>query len=221
MRPTASTSRSLIRHAVGLLTAVALVVAVAAPVAAAGNSTPGVTVTAANPAGSRIGSDLDLSLSAHTELSTAADPSCRPQDANMECWGSLVLRIPKFGDLAVGNFEVHRVAVGDIACGDEGGEDDGCGDHEMSAMGVVAGPMLAQVNGVAYVKWPGNTGLAVGTKLQLKFTLSDNGTGSYVDTVVVQVNLFVPGPDKPLLYRSAPELIRQVTIRFVDDDPAP
>jgi hypothetical protein len=221
MGPTVSTSTGLIRHVVGLIAAVALVLAFAAPVAAAGDSTPGVTVTAVNPAGSRVGSDLNISLSAHTELSTTADPSCRPQDRTLVCWGSLLLRIPKFGDLAVGNFEVHRVAVGDISCGDEGGEDDGCGDHEMSAMGVVTGPVLAQVNGVAYVKWPGNTGLAVGTKLQLKFTLTDNGTASYVDTVVVQVNLFVAGPDKPLLYQSGPELIRQVTIRFVDDDPAP
>lgn len=221
MRPTAFASNSQVRRIVGLLAAVALVIEFTPPVAAAGTSTPGVTVTAVNPAGSKGGSDLTLSLTAHTELGTAADPSCRPQDATLECWGSLFLVIPERANLAVGNLEVHRVAVGDISCGDEGGEDDGCGDHEMGTMGVVAGPELAQVNGVAYVKWPGDTGLATGTKLQVKFTLFDSGTAPYVDQVVVQVNVFVEGPNKPLLYQSAPEAIRQIQIHFVDDDPAP
>lgn len=188
---------------------------VAPSVLAAGDSTSGVTVKAVNPATSRSGSDLELSLTAHTEVSSVLDPSCRPQDANIECWGSLLLRIPKFGDLSVGNFEVHRVAVGDISCGGDHG-DDGCGDHEVARAATTAEPVLAQVNGVAYVKWSGNSGLAVGTKVQVKLTLTDNGSAPYADQVVVQVNLFVEGPDKPLLYQSGPEAVKQVQIRFVD-----
>jgi hypothetical protein len=201
------------------LLAVAGAVSVAAPAyAASGASTPGVTVTATNPAGPKEGSDLKLSLTAHTDPSTVTDPSCRPQDKTLECSGSLVLRIPALGDLAVGDFVVHRLAVGDIACGDEGGEEDGCGDHAMSVTTpVVPEPVLVQVNGVGVVKWPGNTGLTVGTKLQLKFTLTDNGRAKYQDSVVVEVRLFVEGSDKPLLYRSPLETIQQVQIHYVDD----
>lgn len=208
----------------GALAAALAVVPIAAftsPAAAAGDSTPGVTVTAMNPAGSRQGSDMQLSLTAHTGPSTVPDPSCRPQDMTLECWGSLVLRLPKFGDLSVGDFQVHRVAVGNISCGDMGGEEDGCGDHEMLAEAApgTGEPVLAQVNGVGFVKWSGNTGLAVGTKLQLKFTLTDNGSANYVDQVVVQVNRFVEGPDKPLLYQSGPETVCQVQIHYDVDTP--
>lgn len=204
---------------VALLGVLPMVVASAAPAYAAGESTPAVTVTAVNPASAKLGSDLDLTLTAHTGPSTAEDPSCRPQDMTLECWGSLVLRIPKFGDLALSSFEVHRVAVGDISCGGhDGGEDDGCGDHETSVTALVAGePVRAQVNGVARVAWPGNTGLPVGTKVQVQFTFTDNGPRQYGDQVVFAVNLFVEGPDKPLLYRSGIETIKQVQIHHVDD----
>ena len=206
---------------IALLAGAALALTFTASASAAGGvSTPGVNVMASNPSSSTAGSDLAITLTAHTGLSTVPNPSCRPQDMTLECWGSLVLRIPKFGDLSVGDFQVHRVAVGDIACGDEGSEDDGCGDHEAGGMAVgVEPPVQAQVNGVAVVKWSGNTGLPVGTKVQLKFTLTDNGRDLYQDQVVVQVNLFTEGPDKPLLYRSGPETIRQVSIQFVDDRP--
>ena len=208
---------SSFRRALAVLASATLsAVVIAAPVAAAGDSTPGVNIKAMNPAVSRLGSDLELSLTAHSELSTVTDPSCRPQDATIECWGSLMMRIPSFGDLAVGDFDVHRVAVGDISCGDEGGHDD-CGDHDAGISTESAEPLRAQVNGVAFVKWPGNTGLAVGTKLQVKLTFTDNGSAPYVDVVVVQVNLFVEGPTKPLLYLSQPETIRQVQIRVVDE----
>jgi hypothetical protein len=169
-------------------------------------------VTAMDPSGSRAGSDLSLSLTAHTEPSAVTSPSCRPEDLTLECWGSLVLRIPKFGDLGVGGFEVHRVAVGDISCDDEGGDDGGCGDRALAAAVAAGEPVQAQVNGVGFVRWPGNSGLPVGTKLQLRFTLTDNGRAAYEDQVVVQVNRFVEGPVKPLLYQSAPETIRQVQI---------
>ncbi len=217
MRSRGLTSVSAGARLVALLAAVPLAAAFAAPASAAGDSTPDVTVTAMNPAGSRAGGDLTLALTAHTERSTVANPSCRPEDLTLQCWGSLVLRIPEYGDLGVGNFQVHRVAVGDISCGgDEGGEDGGCGDHGMEAAAVAGGPVQAQVNGVGFVKWPGNTGLPVGAKLQLKFTLTDNGAAAYHDQLVVQVNRFVEGPDKPLLYESAPEIIRQVQIHQVD-----
>lgn len=199
---------------VGALTVVPFA-GLATPAAAAGDSTPGVTVTAINPAGARLGSDLQLALTAHTEWSSSPDASCRPQDMTLECWGSLMLRLPRFGDLAVGGFEVHRVAVGDISCGDMG--DDGCADGQVQATPATGGPVQAQVNGVAFVKWPGNTGLVVGAKLQIKLTLTDNGVASYGDEVVVQINRFVEGSNKPLLYQSGVETVKQVQIHY--DDP--
>lgn len=209
------------RRVASLATAAALVVAAlttgpfnafTAPAAAAGGSTPGVIVTATNPSGPQLGSDLKLALTAHSESSTLPDASCRPEDMTLKCWGSLVLRVPKFGDLAVGDFEVHRVSVGATGC------DDGCEDGGMLAIPATGAPVNAQVNGVGFVKWSGNSGLAVGTKVQVKLTLTDNGSAPYTDQVVVQINRFVEGPDKPLLYRSGLETIRQVVIRYVDTD---
>jgi hypothetical protein len=198
----------------GALAAAALVAGpfagLAAPATAAGGSTPGVTVTATNPSETQLGSDMKLALTAHSEPSTVTDPSCRPEDTTLQCWGSLVLRLPKFGDVSVGEFQVHRVAVGDTTCGDMGG---GCGDEAQPAL-ASSEPVDVQVNGVAFVKWSGNSGLAVGTKVQLKFTLTDNGRAPYADQVVVQMNRFVEGPDKPLLYQSGLETIRQVQVQF-------
>jgi hypothetical protein len=184
--------------------------------AAAGASTPGATVIVNNPGQSPAGGDVQIALTAHSEESTVENPSCRPQDLTLECWGSLFLVLPGYGNLAAGGLEVHRVAVGDIACDDESGDDGGCGDHEtgLAAPADPGTPVQAQVNGLAVVKWPGNTGLEVGTKLQLKFTLTDNGPARYGDQMVVQVNLFKPGPDKPLLYRSAPQTVQQVRIQL-------
>lgn len=183
------------------------------PASAAGGSTPGVTVIATNPQGGPTGSDLALALTAHSARSALADPSCRPQDATSDCWGSLVLRIPRYGDLGVGGLEVHRVAVGDTSCGDTGGEDDGCGDETTAAV-LPGDPVRAQVNGITAVRWPGNTGLAVGTQLQVKFTFTDNGKAPYGDTVVVQVSLFREGP-KPVLYTSAVVPVRDVQIHYL------
>lgn len=214
------TRRKLVRRVwlVALLGVLPMVMAPTAPAGAAGESTPAVTVKAMNPASSKLGSDLELMLTAHTEPSTLPNPSCRPQDMTLECWGSLVLRIPQYGDLAVGGFEVHRVAIGDISCGGhDGGEDDGCGDHE-TVMALVTGePVRAQVNGVARVMWPGNTGLSVGTKVQVQFTFTDNGARQYGDQVTFEVREFVEGADKPLLYTSGTETIKQVQIHYVDD----
>ena len=213
--------RSVIRSAPAIaLGAASLALTFAGPATAAdGGSTPGVTVTAVNPGTWKGAGDLKVTLAAHTEASTVANPSCRPQDVNLECWGSLLLRLPTYGDLAVGNLEVHRVAVGDIACDDESGEDGGCGDHEMGVAALTGadGPVQAQVNGLAVVKWPGNTGLEVGTKLQVKFTLTDNGSAPYQDQLEVQVNRFQPGSVKPLLWASGPQTVKQVQIHFADD----
>ena len=217
MRTRGFTSASAVARLVALLAVVPLaVVPMAAPASAAGDSTPGVIVTASNPAGSKVGG-ITMSLTAHTEATTVTDPSCGPEDATLTCWGSLVLRLPEFGDLAVGGFEVHRVAVGDITCGDEGG-DDGCGDHGMELAAGSTTPVQAQVNGVGYVKWQGNTDLPVGTKLQLKITLTDDGKAAYGDQVVVQVNRFVEGPEKPLLYQSGLQTIQQVRIHYAQVD---
>jgi hypothetical protein len=200
------------------LVGILLAATFAPPVAAAGGeSTPGVTVTALNPTGARDGSDLVITLTAQTEASSVSNPSCRPQDVTLQCWGSMVLRIPKYGDLMVGDFQVHRVAVGDIACGGDEG-DDGCGDHQMAATALAVGtPLNAQVNGVGVVKWSGNTGLSVGTTVQVKLTLTDNGKAKYLDEVVVQVYLFVSGPTKPLLYQSGPETIQQVQVHLAEE----
>ena len=207
MRRGSKSSVSPLRSVITLLGVVPGLLSLVAPVYAAGTTTPGVTVTATNPASARSGSDLFVSLTAHSESTTVPDPSCRPEDQTVRCWGSLMLRIPEYGDLAVGNFEVHRVAVGDISCGDEGG----CGDG-MLAAATTGEPVQAQVNGVGVVKWAGNSGLTVGDTLQLKLTLTDYGTAQYQDQLVVQVSRFIEGSDKPQLYLSRSETIRQVRI---------
>lgn len=212
---------------VGPLTAGALsLVYIPSAVAASGTSTPGVIITAVNPGTGHAGGDLKISLTAHTEKSSAAAPSCRPQDSTLDCWGSLVLRVPDAGGLSVSGLEVHRVAVGDISCGDDesgdcGGEDGGscddqsgggCEDGVHAAVAVATGAVQAQVNGVAVLMNPGSTGLPVGSKVQLKITLTDNGTAKYIDEVDVQINKFVSGSAKPMLYESGPQIVQQVQI---------
>lgn len=212
--------RSAARRMLALAPVLTLLVgpwSVTAPAAeAAGASTAGVMVVATNPPGSGVGSGLELTLVARTEADTLSYPSCRPQDSSMRCWGALVLRVPDYGDLAVGDFEVHRVAVGDISCDDS--TDGGCGDHSGEAAALAAKePVLAQVNGTGVVKWPGNSGLPVGTKLQLKFTFTDNGPAAYGDLAVLQISLFTQGPNKPVLYTSPPEPVQQVRIQYFKD----
>ena len=213
-----------------LFAAIALVVAfVPAAFAQSGQSTPGVIVTAENPGTSSRGSDLQISLTAHSELSTVPNPSCRPQDLTLRCNGSLFLRVPERGGMTVTHLQVHRVAVGDISCGDDeggdcGDEGGGCEDGGSCEGGDVAilaipsreFPVQAQVNGVAVLTKPGDTGLPVGTPVQVKITLTDNGTAQYADLADVQVNQFVPGPVKPLIYESGPQVIQQVQIHSLD-----
>ncbi len=203
-----------------LLAAVALVAGLgSAAWAAGGQSTPGVTVTAQNPATSSAGSGVRITLTAHSAESTAANPSCRPQDANIRCWGNLVLRIPGAGGLTLQGLQVHRVAVGDISCG---GDEDGCGD-EMTAPALPgdSAAVRAQVNGVSTITSnPGNaicpatgTVCPVGTTVQVLMTLTDNGPAQYDDTITIDVNEFVSGPNKPTIWEtSAPQTIQQVQI---------
>jgi hypothetical protein len=199
----------------GLLLATVLLVAVPAQSAAAaeGTSTPSATVTAVNPAAAARDGNQHLLLNAHAEDSAVENPSCRPQDARVDCWGTLVLRIPDAGGLSVSGFEVHRIAVGDVSCGDEH-DDGGCGGHETTTSSTIGvePPVRAVVNGVAVLRDPGTTGEPRGSLVQLKVTLLDNSEALNTDQVDVQVNKFVPGPVKPELYRSGPETIQQVRI---------
>lgn len=180
-----------------------------------GASTPGATVSAVNPAAAMSGGQLHIALNAHAESGAVDNPSCRPQDTTLDCWGNLVLRIPDAGGLSVSGFEVHRVAVGDDSCGDE--HDDGCGDHETSTTAVgVRLPVHAVVNGVAVLRNPGSTGEPRGSIVQVKIQLTDNSDTLNSDQIDVQINKFVPGHVKPELYRSGPETIQQVRIRLND-----
>ena len=208
--------RSLVRSLGGLAAASALGLSFSfAPAASAqgGLSTPGLTVTAVNPGTSDRGSSLQIALTAHTEKSSVSDPSCRPEDQTLRCWGSLVLRVPNEGGFSVTGFQLHRVAVGDISCGDEGGSE-GCGDE---SVGAATGeqPLQAQVNGVAFVTNPGslaNEGISVGTEVQLKMTLTDYGGAPYEDAIDLVVNAFQPGSNKPQLFDTGEQTVQQVQI---------
>ncbi|MGE5289201.1 MAG: hypothetical protein ACM3ML_18800 [Micromonosporaceae bacterium] len=190
--------------------------------AAGGQSTPGVTVTAQNPGAAGTPSQLRLTLTAHSEASTVANPSCRPQDRNLACWGDLVLRVPEIGGLTLKGLEVHRIAVGDITCG--GGEDEGDCGGEMTAATTPdnSPPVQAQVNGTSTITNPGDaicpvtgTICPAGTKVQVLMTLTDNGAAQYGDTITIDVNQFVPGPNKPTIWEtSAPQTIQQVQIHY-------
>ena len=207
----------------GVLAAAVVLLAGFGPAAwaAGGQSTPGVTVTAQNPGTSSAGSDLRITLTAHSEASTVADPSCRPQDANIRCWGSLVLRIPDAGGLTLQGLEIHRVAVGNTSCG--GDEDEGgCGgDMTAAALPADSAPVQAQVNGLSTITSnPGNelcpatgTVCPVGTKVQVLMTLTDNGPAPYGDTITIDVNQFREGPNKPTIWQTEePLTIQQVQI---------
>ena len=77
-------------------------------------------------------------------------------------------------------------------------------------------PNQAQVNGLSVLTDPGNSGLPVGTQMQVKITLTDNGTAQYADTVDVLVNQFVPGSTKPFVYDTGAQTIQQVQIHLLD-----
>jgi len=115
--------------------------------------------------------------------------------------------------------------VGDVSCGDDHDEgscdDDGCaGDegcnHDVSTDATVdiGAPVQAVVNGVAVLRDPGSTGEPRGTAVQVQIRLTDNGDALYADQIDLQINKFVPGSDKPELYRSGPLTIQQVRIHL-------
>ncbi|MBI1376174.1 MAG: hypothetical protein GC157_01610 [Frankiales bacterium] len=182
--------------------------------AAGGGSTTGITVVAVNPGTHPEAGDVMLALTAHSERTgDVTDPSCRPQDRTIRCWGSLVLRVPELGGLRLTGLDVHRVDLGGGSCG---GDDGGCGDHEALAAGLPADDAVqAQVNGIATVADPGTSGLAPGSTVQVKLALVDNGPARYVDTVDVTISRDVPGPVKPLVYASGPLIVQQVQVHEV------
>lgn len=196
-----------------LLGALALTVGLSsAALAAGGDSTPGATVMALNSGWGHGASSMRMILVAHSQKSTVANPSCRPQDANIRCWGELVLNVPAFGGMTLSGLQVHRVAVGDTACsgGDEGGN---CGDEMAAALrSGIAYPVDIQVNGLSKIIRPGRSGLPAGTQVQVKVSIADNGPGQYRDTADVQVNRYVSGATKPLIYDSGPQTIQQVLL---------
>lgn len=181
--------------------------------AAGGQTTPRVTVKAQNPGTSASGSDLRITLTAHSDAGTVTSPSCRPQDANILCWGDLVVRIPDFGGLTLKGLQVHRVAVGDTSCGDGDEGDDECSGGDMTAA-LASGtePLKLQVNGLSTMTVPGDSGLPANTQVQVKVTMTDYGPGQYRDTVDVQLNRFAPGMIKPLIYATGSQVIQQVDV---------
>lgn len=77
-----------------------------------GQATPGVTVTAQNPGTPAQGSDLRITLTAHSVATTQASPSGSPQDAGIRCPGDLMPRIPAFGDLTLSGLRVRQFPRG-------------------------------------------------------------------------------------------------------------
>ncbi|MBT1004194.1 hypothetical protein KIH31_16530 [Paenarthrobacter sp. DKR-5] len=153
---------------------------------------------------------MRLTLTAHSESSDVVSPSCRPQDASLRCAGSLVLRLPEFGGMALRGLEVHRLALGDISCG--GDEGDECGGEVATSSEPGTYPVQAQVNGLSTITEPGSSGLTPGARVQVKIALRDAGPEQYMDTVDVQIRQFVSGPVKPLVYDTGEQGVQQVQI---------
>lgn len=178
-----------------------------AALAADGGSTPGVTVTVLNPGAHHGATSMRIVLVAHSQNSAAANPSCRPQDANIRCWGELVLDVPADGGLTLSGLHVHRVAIGDTSCGGA------CGDEVTQALRRSPSyPVDIQVNGLSTIIRPGRSGLPTGTQVQVKISITDNGPGQYRSTADVQVNRYVDGASKPLIYDSGSQAIQQVLL---------
>ena len=177
-----------------------------------GASTPGLIVTAQNPGGKSRPSDLRITMTAHSEASTVADPSCRPQDATIACWGSLVLRIPAVGGMELTGLQVHRIA---IVTGDGHG---GGGDEHEAVMASVTSPLRAQVNGISTVVESGSSGLAVGTEVQVKMTLVDWNTDQYTDTISISVSTPLGHGGWQQVYATGTQTIQQVQIHQVAEN---
>lgn len=187
-----------------------------------GQSTSGLIVTANNPGTSAAGRDMRLTLTAHSEKSATTSPDCRSAEGGrpgptLRCWGTLVLSVPSEGGLTVTGFqEVHKVAIGESSCGDE--ESGGCGDEAAVA---ASGPGAydedqAQVNGIAVVTNPGDTGMQAGMSVQVHITLYDNSAGQYQDEALVQVRPKGPNQNSiDWVYQSGQQPIQQVQIHFL------
>ncbi|MDO8151776.1 hypothetical protein [Isoptericola sp. b408] len=197
-----------------------LLVGASAQVAAAaeGESTPGVTMTAVNPASALRDGGLRIALTAHSGTDGDGVTSCRPQDATIDCWGSLVLQTPGSDGLRLADLEVHRVMVGGEGGGHgpgggHGGGHDGHDGHLAFPDAVVDGAgQQAVVSGQAVLRDPGSTGLPRGSAVQVRIHLTDVSQVAGHDLVDVQVNELVHGPVKPVLYESGPQPVQQVGI---------
>lgn len=201
-------TRIATRLAASVVLAAATIAVAAPPASAAEPTTPGATVVAQNPFHPGRASAMGLTLVAHSAASTSEAPSCRPEDATLRCWGYLTLRLPAFGGMTVRGLEVHRLTVGSTGCS---GEDEGGCGHDAALTATYKGTE-AQVNGLSRITVPGRSGLPVGTQVQVQIALHDNGARPYADTVDVQINRFVAGSVKPLIYDSGEQTVQQVWI---------
>ncbi len=174
-----------------------------------GATTPGLIVTAQNPGGPNRPSDLRITMTAHSELSTVADPSCRPQDTTIACWGSLVLRIPAVGGMEMRGFQVHRVAL-------VTGDGQGGGTEHMGVLASMTTPLKAQVNGISTVVASGSSGLAVGTEVQVKMTLVDRGAGQYSDTISISISTPLGHGGWQQVHVTGTQTIQQVQIHLAE-----
>ncbi|MEG3615079.1 hypothetical protein [Isoptericola haloaureus] len=201
----------MMRRLSGTLLAVLLVGATAQVAAAAeGESTPGVTVTAVNPVSALRDGGLRVALTAHSGTDGSGVTSCRPQDATIDCWGSLVLQTPGPDGIRLADLEVHRVMVGGPGLGHGPG---GPGGHVGHPGATAAGAgQQAVVSGQAVLRDPGSTGLPRGSAVQVRIHLADVSQVAGHDLVDVQVNELVHGPVKPVLYESGPQPVLQVGI---------
>jgi hypothetical protein len=68
------------------------------------------------------------------------------------------------------------------------------------------------VNGLGFLSVPGDTGLPSGTQVQVHIALIDNGPTLYGDVADVQVNQYVEGSTKPLIYESGIQMVEQVRV---------
>ena len=181
---------------------------------ARGVSTPGATVIVENPGTYSGASDLRIGLTASSARSILGNATCGSGGQGLPCSGSLMLTVPARGGMTVTSFQIHRVAVGNTGCGKDSCDDSGGGQEVAQPAATEPlgpGAVRAQVNGVGVLSVPGDTGLAVGTKVQVHIALIDNGPTMYEDVADVQVNLYIEG-SMPLIYESGPQVVEQVEV---------
>lgn len=193
---------------------------------AAGISTSGATVIAENPGVHGAASDLRIGLTASSGQA-APGSTCGRGGQGLNCSGSLTLTVPERGGMTVTSFQVHRIAVGDTSCSDDGEDDCGSGEEGQkvaqpaASEALAPGAVRAQVNGLGVLSAPGDTGLPTGTQVQVHVTLIDNGPTLYGDVADVQVNQYVEGSTKPLIYESGIQMVEQVQVFLTAAIPVP